>query len=110
MNIHAIAAALCSILFAAHSAIAQPRQQSAITQQPKLPTFFKNMPYADARAALIKAGFLPVTFPKTEDEQESGGRCGSRGVVCDAYPETKVCTSVEVALCAAYFTGGPEFA
>ena len=62
-----------------------------------------------SRAALIEAGFLSITFPKTEDEQESGGRCGSRGVVCDVYPETKVCTSVEVALCAAYFTGGPEF-
>ena len=98
---------LSGFLFVEGSAVAQSQRSP---QQPKLPKISKNMPYADARAALIKAGFLPITFPKTEDEQESGGRCGSRGVVCDAYPETKVCTSVEVALCAAYFTGGPEFA
>ena len=95
-----VAAALAGVLLGPSAADAQ--------QQPKLPTFRKNMPYADARAAMIKAGFHPVAFPRVEDEDESSGRCGSRGFICDAYPEAEACADTGIGQCSFVFAAGPN--
>ena len=96
---------LSGFLFVGGSAVAQPQRP---LQQPKLPTIRKNMPYADARAALIKAGFRPIAFPKVEDEDESSGRCDGRSFICDAYPETKTCSGTGLGQCNFAFSGGPN--
>ena len=66
------------------------------------------MPYAAARAALINAGFRPVTFPKVEDEEEDDGRCGYRPKICQTYPEAESCSDTGFAQCSFAFTGGPN--
>jgi hypothetical protein len=96
---------LSGFLFVEGSAVAQSQRSP---QQPKLPTIRKNMPYADARAALIKAGFRPIAFPKVEDEDESDGRCGSRSFICEAYPETEACAGTGLGQCNFAFSGGPN--
>src|SRR5919199_5675037 len=102
----AIAAAVLSgLLFVEGSAVAQSQRPP---QQPKLPTIHKNTPYAAARVALIKAGFRPVTFPKVEDEEEDGGRCGYRPKICQTYPEAETCSDTGFAQCSFVFAGRPN--
>jgi hypothetical protein len=51
-------------------------------------------PYARVRAALISAGYTPVRFRHSSNENECSGRQW-----CDIYRETDYCSGTGIALC-----------
>lgn len=63
-------------------------------------TLEKDMPYAQARLALLSAGWSPSP---QEPEQSAEQRCGVRIEICGAYPETEACSGTGMGFCAFRF-------
>lgn len=57
-----------------------------------VPTFRKGMPYAAARAELLKRGWTPVNAKAPDCEP-------GREEVCATYPETQSCAGTGLGLC-----------
>lgn len=66
--------------------------QAAALAAPAIPKFHKGIPYAHARAELLRRGWTPVkaTAPGCEPGRED---------VCAAYPETQSCAGTGFGLC-----------
>lgn len=60
----------------------------------------KDMPYAQARLALLSAGWSPSP---QEPAQSAEQRCGVRVEICSAYPETEACSGTGMGFCAFRF-------
>jgi hypothetical protein len=60
----------------------------------------KDMPYAQARLALLSAGWSPAP---QEPAQFAEQRCGARVKICGAYPETEACSGTGMGFCAFRF-------
>ena len=60
----------------------------------------KDMPYAQARLALLSSGWSPSP---QEPAQSAEQRCGARVEICNAYPETEACSGTGMGFCAFRF-------
>ena len=60
----------------------------------------KDMPYAQARLALLTAGWSPSPQEPAQSAEE---RCGARVEICGTYPETEACSGTGMGFCAFRF-------